>query len=296
MSSGRLRSERQAKKSGRGPVDARLVVCLAGLLLGRGAALAGELDQTIALATYQACVPAAIASVGIETVDEDGVFADASGQRFFASDLYRPNAAMALESTGYLGGGSGSSTDIEAVPLGPENRWGLVPAWITVRQAGEVQLLQSLLLSEGVALFMPGRAEGACADLLRQAEGEARRNRKGLWEDKAAAPVYSAAKPEPLLERTGDYVIVRGRVVSLGKTDSTRYLNFGKYWKTDFTVTLKTSDEAIFDAALGGSGRHVEALAGKTVELRGVVQEWDGPHIALHHPEQLIVLDPPAFE
>ncbi|KZM51074.1 hypothetical protein OA90_05175 [Labrenzia sp. OB1] len=268
---------------------------LAVLLLATGHAQADDRDQPLARAAYDACVPADAASIAVEKSEEDGVFVAPSGQRYLASELHvpAPRPKGALSAAGLV---VGAAPGLEAVATGPENRWGLTPAWIVLKDGETRELLQAVRLMSGAAVFAPDREDSVCAGLLRLAETAARREQRGLWGDKMAAPVYSAARPGLLEEKTGDYVIVKGRVVSLGKTESTRYLNFGKYWKTDFTVTLKASDEAIFDAALGRSGWQVEELAGKFVELRGFVQVRDGPHMALHHPEQLVVLEHPAFD
>ncbi|WP_299818111.1 hypothetical protein [uncultured Roseibium sp.] len=270
-------------------------LCLAGLVLAAGYARADEKDQPLVRAAYDACVPADISPVAVEKSAEDGVFVAPSGQRYLASELHVPDSQPGgtLSAAGLA---AGVASGLEAVASGPENRWGLTPAWIVLRDGDAGELVQAVRLMEGAAVYAPDQEDSACAGLLRLAETAARREQRGLWGDKTAAPVYSAARPGQLEEETGNYVIVKGRVVSLGKTESTRYLNFGKYWKTDFTVTLKASDEAIFDAALGRSGWQVEKLAGKFVELRGFVQVRDGPHMALRHPEQLVVLEHPAFE
>lgn len=294
MSGGRLifdqisgKNQRDGSLTGMSPV---LVLCLGGVLFANQAALAnGKQEQTIALAAYEACVPADAAAVRVEG-DGRGVFVSSAGERYFASDLHRPDDRSVSHSSNRGEEASGAGW-VEAVSAGVENRWGLTPAWIVLHGEGGIQLLQAERLLRGEALFAPDRAEGGCADILRQAEARARAENAGLWEDKGAAPIYSTGRPESLTEMTGHYVIARGRIVSLGKTERTRYLNFGHYWKTDFTVTLGASDEERLDAALARSGWHVEELAGKTVELRGVVQERDGPHIALHHPEQLVVLE-----
>ncbi|POF32753.1 hypothetical protein [Roseibium marinum] len=295
MSSGRLSGRTRAGHGGRGRINPRWVLCLAGLVLAAGSAQAEERDQPFARAAAETCVPTDTAPVNIEKSAEDGVFIAPTGQRYFTSDLYFPDPRPAPEDSG-TDGVTGAVSGFEAFPNGPANRWGLTPAWIVLRDGDAGELLQAVQLMEGAAVFAPEQADSACAGLLRLAETAARRDHRGLWADKTAAPVYSAARPGLIEEKTGDYVIVRGRVVSLGKTESTRYLNFGKYWKTDFTATLKTSDEAIFNAALGRSGWKVEELAGKFVELRGFVQVRDGPHIALPHPEQLVVLEHPAFD
>ncbi|MHA7775827.1 hypothetical protein [Roseibium sp. M-1] len=217
----------------------------------------------------------------------DGTFVDESGKAYFASDLHLPgqDRVMALDET------EKAAAHHFAVPLGPENRWGEIPAWIVSGTMGAKNLLQAEQLERGLALFAPVHAQEACANALRRAEAAARQARAGAWGMAEPRLIFATAAPDLFAGAEGRYVIARGRVVSLGKTRSTRYLNFGKYWKTDFTVTLNASDEAAFDAALGRSGRTLDTLAGELVELRGYVQEQDGPSMALRYPEQLVVLD-----
>jgi micrococcal nuclease len=74
-------------------------------------------------------------------------------------------------------------------------------------------------------------------------------------------------------------------VLRVAPTERYIYLNFGTDWRTDFTVRVR---HAALAGALGGID--LEGLAGRTVEVRGVVLEAGGPLIELSHPEQLQVL------
>ncbi|WP_428687964.1 hypothetical protein [Roseibium sp.] len=240
---------------------------------------------------FEACVPEEAREVPVSGPTSEGLFVAASGERFFASDLHVPEAA-APDRGPSEDDFSVSTGQWEAVAQGSENRWGLIPAWIMIIDGTTGRrLYQVEQLRQGKALFAPVHAAGACADSLRQAERQARHDRSGLWRDRKAWPVYSAAAPERLSAQAGRYSIIEGRIVSLGKTEHTRYLNFGRYWKTDFTGSLKIQDEEVFNAALGRAGWELDALTGVTVELRGVVQERDGPLITLRHPEQLVVTE-----
>ncbi len=254
--------------------------------------LAATAQETEGSSAYDACVPMAVSAVPIENLAPGGLFVAASGQRFFASDLHRPPEALPAGADLGRGNTLAAPLRFEAVPLGPENRWGLIPAWIVVSSGDQPRrLYQEEQLHQGGAMFAPERSEGLCADRLRRAERDARIEGEGLWNGDEEPPVYSTAQPDLLQKRIGRFVIAQGRIVSLGKTERTRYLNFGKYWKTDLTATLKASDEEAFNAVLGRAGWGLEGLTGKTVELRGVVQDHDGPLITLRHPEQLIVLE-----
>ncbi|EAV42597.1 SNase-like nuclease [Stappia aggregata IAM 12614] len=247
-----------------------------------------------------ACAGTPEKAVPVTFDSDEAVLVSASGARFFAGDIQMP--APAAEIAGRQNGGDESlrafltsrpDVELTAVPAGPENRWGLTPGWVLASSGtgGDAALLQAELLRAGVAIFAPDRAEAACADALRAAETEASQTKAGLWGKSAPRLVYSADAPKSFTSAFGHYVIARGRIVSLGKTRSTRYLNFGNYWKTDFTVTLKASDEDDVNTALGRSGWTLDALEGQVVEIRGSVQDRDGPSVVLRHPEQLVVLN-----
>lgn len=216
-------------------------------------------------------------------------FEGADGTHYFATDL-RPLGQDTKR--GQAGPEPSTGTaKLLALPVEEPNRWGLVPAWILRQDSNATLLLQAEILENGAAIFAPEAAAGACADLLRAAERAARRTRSGHWSRAAGNRLFSTWEPETFAGHDGHYVIARGRVVSLGKTVSTRYLNFGRHWKTDLTVTFKSSEENTFNTALGRAGHTVDDLEGHRVEVRGVLQESDGPYIALRHPEQLVVLE-----
>lgn len=230
-----------------------------------------------------ACAGDAGNAVPVTYAPGDDVFLSADGTRYVAVDLRQ---------SGEAGPGNPAGVSARAVPLGPPDRWERVPSWIVVEDgSGRARLWQAQLLEKGLALFAPGQADAECALALRRAEARGRRAGAGFWRNRGDGVIYSAARPGSFIDAAGRYVIVRGRIVSLGKTRGTRYLNFGKYWKTDVTGTLKSADEEAFNAALGRSGRSLDTLSGAFVELRGIVEDRDGPHIALRHPEQLVVLD-----
>ncbi|WP_434054774.1 MAG: hypothetical protein RDA78_07865 [Roseibium sp.] len=228
-------------------------------------------------------------SVPLVAGGTDWTFEDADGGRYLAAEL-RPLTDDVSQGPGAIGYKK-DETRLFAVPVAGPNRWGQVPAWIVGRNGQREYLLQARLLERGQALFAPGVAAGDCADRLRAAERSARTARIGGWTGAAGVAVFSSVQPDAFTGHEGRYVIARGRLVSLGKTAATRYLNFGRHWKTDLTATFKSAEEDTFNAALRRNGHTVGDLEGCEVEVRGVLQEWDGPYIALQHPEQLVVIE-----
>ncbi|WP_417687406.1 hypothetical protein [Roseibium sp.] len=190
----------------------------------------------------------------------------------------------------YASGFNGKATSLRAYPAGPANRWNLVPAWIVFADdtGTSMTLLQADLLAKGMAVADPTLANAPCAEVLLAAEQSARDGRLGQWE---AQKVYSTRAPKMLIEKAGTHVLIEGRIVSLGKTARTRYLNFGHHWKSDLTAILSIGDEPAFVPALEKKGVSMDDLAGRAVRIRGYVEVRDGPLIRLSHPGQLEILD-----
>ncbi|GAA0785428.1 hypothetical protein [Roseibium denhamense] len=211
-----------------------------------------------------------------------GVFQAADGSRYFASDVIM-DRHLPLDDLAMPG-------PLIAVSTGTENRWGEVPAWI-LGTGPDAGLYQEQMLRKGAAIFEPRQAKGQCAEALWSAEHDARVAGRGLWSGTAPSVRYGSRTLGRLVEAAGRYVIVEGRIVSVGKTRSTRYLNFGRYWKEDFTATWPADEEAVFEAHIQRFGQSVDDLGGAAVEIRGTLQIRDGPYIALLRPEQLRLLE-----
>lgn len=255
------------------------MVCAALITVSGLTSLSDEVSGAL-----QTCVPADADWIDVAPTGADGFFQSPSGDMFYPVDVSQKNDRDIIET-------EHKNHDFAATALGAANRWGLRPAWIRVTTGKDISLLQANALQEGQVIFAPNVAEGACAAALYQSERIARTAERGIWRYDKPDLIYATTSPQVLEAAAGRYVIARGRIVSLGKTRRTRYLNFGTYWKQDFTVTVKAADVEAVEATLAGSGWRFDELAGQAVEIRGIVQIWDGPHIELLHPEQLVVLD-----
>ena len=75
----------------------------------------------------------------------------------------------------------------------------------------------------------------------------------------------------------------RARCCRCAKAAATIYVNFGRRWSEDFTVTILKRNERRFAAA----GLELKKLAGRHVRVRGTVEERGGPWIEATHPEQI---------
>lgn len=145
--------------------------------------------------------------------------------------------------------------------------------------------LQGAMVSAGLARAYSFADTRDCAGELLKAEAEARTNNRGLWNDPFYA-IRDASTPETLLPLEGRYELVVGRVLKADTVGSRVYLNFGRYWKEDFTVTIDAKAKKLFDT----SGFDPLALENALVRVRGWLEVLDGPRMAVTHPEQIEVL------
>ncbi len=165
------------------------------------------------------------------------------------------------------------------------DRYGRHVAHVFVATAEGSLWVQQAMIGKGLARVYSFPDNRACLDLLLAAEGEARRAGLGIWRD----PYYSvrqADAPGDLLARAGHYELVEGRVLLADKSGGRVYLNFGKYWKEDFTVVIEAPALRLF----AGDEFDPLALDGALIRVRGWVDNRDGPRIEVTHPEQIEVL------
>jgi micrococcal nuclease len=142
--------------------------------------------------------------------------------------------------------------------------------------------LQRALLESGMARvdIAPDRTE--CVAELYAAEGEARAAHLGLW----SLPAYTVRNPDGLRFDTGTFQIVQGAVLAADVKSGRAYIDFGPDWRTDFTVTVAPADMANFRR----EGVDPRDYAGKTIRVRGIIQQFNGPEIEIANPEQIEVL------
>ena len=78
-------------------------------------------------------------------------------------------------------------------------------------------------------------------------------------------------------------------MVSVRESGGTIYVNFGRRWSEDFTVTIAKRNERAFSAA----GLEPKSLSGRRVRIRGWIEERGGPWVEAARPEQIEVVHDP---
>jgi endonuclease YncB( thermonuclease family) len=165
------------------------------------------------------------------------------------------------------------------------DRYGRLVAYAFVPTSSGEALVQHELLAAGHALVSPAVPAATCRIYLRNAERDARNGRLGLWGDPSSA-VKAAADPADVLVEQGRFALVQGKVMSVRESGGIVYVNFGQRSSEQFTVTILKRNERIF----AGAGLTPKALAGRSIEVRGWVEERGGPAIEVSRPEQIEVV------
>ena len=142
--------------------------------------------------------------------------------------------------------------------------------------------VQRILLTRGLARVYSFPDNRALAAEMLDAEGAARKARRGIW----ASGFYAIRQAEDTAADIGTFQLVEGVVLEAARVRGTIYLNFGADWHTDFTIVIGSKARRMFEAA----GIDPLALAGRRVRIRGWLDKRNGPMIAATHPEQIEVL------
>jgi endonuclease YncB( thermonuclease family) len=172
------------------------------------------------------------------------------------------------------------------IPGASPDRYGRLIAYVFIRTPSGDRLAQHELLATGQALVSPTPMATGCRTYLRDAERDARTGRLGLWGD----PYYVVKQADTtadVLAEQGRFALVEGKVASVRESGGIVYLNFGRRWSEDFTVTILKRNERIF----AGAGVTPKALAGRHVEVRRWIEERGGPAIEAVRPEQIEIVN-----
>ncbi|WP_430511013.1 hypothetical protein [Pannonibacter phragmitetus] len=264
-------------RAGRGAL-----VCGLGLLLQP---VVAPLAQAGGLPSEMTCHGSAdkAEAVRLASVSDAGELTLEDGRRIVLTGVWlAPSGRDALKDMLAPG------TELTIRDTAPNDRWG--------REAAQVEApggwLQGRLLADGLAFVFPpakDRGDGSpqvSAECLKELQLRESVAHKKLGADWGESVRLRSGDLAGLSERTGLFTIVEGFVVSLGKSGKTRYLNFGRHWASDFTVTIDTR----LDAELAAKGIAPEALEGAWVRVRGILQDRDGPLIEVSEPVQIEAL------
>ena len=133
--------------------------------------------------------------------------------------------------------------------------------------------VQEALLRDGVAVLY---AQGKPRKSWLTAEAEARAAKRAVW---ASAALVTT--PEKAMRDLQQFKLVDGTITHIYRGRKATYLNFGKYWRSDFSVMIDGRSRRSFEKLLA------TLAPGSKVRVRGTIYSEDGPMIRLSRPEQL---------
>jgi endonuclease YncB( thermonuclease family) len=238
------------------------------------------------------CAGAGNASGEVASVADGKSLRLTDGREVRLAALETPPIATADEGSA----GMAAKAALESLVLGRQvilrtaapasDRYGRVIAYAFIATPSGEALVQRDMLAGGHALLSPFGVAPVCRAVLRAAERAARARKLGLWGD----PYYvvkQADNPADVLGEQGRFAVVGGKVASVRESGGIVYVNFGQRWSEDFTVTILKRNERLFT----GAGMAPAKLAGRQVEVRGWVEERNGPAIEVVRPEQIEFID-----
>ncbi|MCG7393638.1 thermonuclease family protein [Microvirga sp. ACRRW] len=165
---------------------------------------------------------------------------------------------------------------------GSRDRWDRMPLRARMQQGSLSLDLGHGLVEAGLALVDAGADPVFCHPELLALEETARERHLGLWADDRYNPI-PVDQADRLKERVGRFVIVEGRVRSVGERKQRTYLNFGGHWAEDFTIIIPRKAWM----QMAERGFSAASLKGSTLRARGILQSWQGTALTIDLPEMI---------
>lgn len=164
---------------------------------------------------------------------------------------------------------------------GRTNRMGHMLAHVELQSDGS--WAQGTLVRLGLALVKTSQRNPEMSEELYALEALAREEKLGIW---AEAPLIRT--PKETEKHFNSFQIVEGKILSAALKKNRVYFNFGSNWRDDFTVSIAPEDKRIFSKA------QINPLEwnGKTVRVRGWVEDYNGAYIEIDHPEAVEIIAP----
>lgn len=184
------------------------------------------------------------------------------------------------EALAWLRGRVGEGVQVRSPP--GLDRWGRNPAQLSLLRESNPSDFAQGLVENGLALVDAGAAETLCQPTLLFFEAKARELSLGLWRDDRYKPIHSD-QTDRLRERIGRFVLVEGRVRSVGERAQRTYLNFGEHWTEDFTIVIPKKTWKL----MAERGLDAASLRGQPLRARGILEPWQGTSLTITVPEMI---------
>ena len=130
------------------------------------------------------------------------------------------------------------------------------------------------MLEAGIAVIYASEGEVPAVWFAREAA--ARASKRGIW-----AKEDFLLTPENAAQHKNEFHVVEGQVTRVYANRTVTYLNFGKDWHSDFSITIPASVRRRM-------GDRLDTIhAGSEVCVRGRLYEENGPMVMLNHADNL---------
>ena len=176
---------------------------------------------------------------------------------------------------------------IQAMP----DRWGRLPAQIFLADAPDGGGIAAAAIRDGLGRYLAEPAAHGCHDALVAAETKARDGKLGLWADPYYA-VLSVDDRAGFNERSGTIILAEGRLTAVMPGPYRTKLRFAA--RDQATRGGRTLDAVILPRPMKTfEAQRVDfkALIGRTLRLRGLLDQRFGPQVELNGPDDLDVVD-----
>lgn len=236
----------------------------------------------------------AAGSLGSVTDGRTFALADGTTVRLAAIDV--PQMPRAGENDGQTGLGVAAKAALEGLLAGNEivlkrsgigsDRYGQAVAHVFVARGGWEYWIEREMIAAGHARVAARSGDRACSAPLLLAERQARGAKLGLWAD----PFYAmkgADNAAGLLLGRGRFTVVEGQVATVRESGGVIYVNFGRVWSRNLTVTILKRNERAFAAA----GIEPKKLESRRIRVRGWIEERGGPRMEAARPEQIEIAE-----
>lgn len=252
-------------------------------------ALAGFAGPASA-AAISGCTPGKAPTEQVASVIDGGALKLADGRTVTIAGIDAPlppiaapdrPTALSSAASEALARAVGSGTVKVAVIGDKPDRYG---RWRANVFTAEGKSIAADLVTQGYARVHRETGDPQCVLALLDVERQARIEARGMWSD-AQYKIRSALDPS-LGDETGLYELVAGQVLSIGHGDVVIFVNFGRDYSHDFTVTMTPA----VAKSLAAAGIDVDQLAGKRVVVRGMIEASGGPAIRIGEATDIEVL------
>ena len=158
-------------------------------------------------------------------------------------------------------------------PVTPKlDRYGRIRARVV--RVSDGLWIEAELVMAGLARVEPQSDDFGCARHLETIEARARASKRGIW----GLPEFAVVEADDVTRDRwiGHYMLIEGKVVSIGTSGTRRYLNFGRNFSRDFAVLLVDKGSTVAHATAKRTpgrfqqeGFDAPAVVGRRIRVRG---------------------------